>query len=87
MEQTEQAAITAAECARDAAVVAIDAYRAAGFGSHVTQPLCHALDLIRHSINEVGIKPAPFVLARADQAFADELSKVRDPLPLKGERV
>lgn len=30
---------------------------------------------------------APFTLTRADQAFADELSKVRSPLPLKGERV
>jgi len=31
--------------------------------------------------------PAPFTLPLADQAFADELSKVRSPLPLKGERV
>jgi len=29
----------------------------------------------------------PFTLTRADQAFADELSKVRSPLPLKGGRV
>lgn len=33
------------------------------------------------------IEPTPFILTRADQAFAEELSKVRDPLPLKGERV
>lgn len=39
--------------ARSALTVAIATYEAAGFGSHVTQPLRDALKLIEFSIGEV----------------------------------
>jgi len=53
MDELEKIALEAAKAASDAVAKAISAYAAAGFGSHVTQPLYAALGNIDYSIHEV----------------------------------
>lgn len=53
MNAAEQIALTAAIAARDALRKAIEDYRAADFGSHVSLPLMKALREVEWSIEEV----------------------------------
>lgn len=53
MNAAEESALVAAKTASYALVDAIEAYEAAGYGSHVTQPLRDALGLVEFSIREV----------------------------------
>lgn len=52
MNDKEKAAIQAAFAAHEAIQKAIAAYEAAGFGSHVTEPLRGALEDVSYSIKE-----------------------------------
>lgn len=53
MTAAENEAIDRVRAARDALALAIEAYKAAGFGSHVTSMLLSAALEVNHSICEV----------------------------------